>query len=122
MTHYKDVPTLLKIHPEKGIISPVNQWMDYDDNGMLHDYDNKRSNHIRIQFKKNKLHVNKIILRDEIENIDWLIDWIEFYAVSAKCQPYDDGICEMLKFPGGLHEPSLLRNPVDRSFACQWGR
>ena len=70
MTHYKDVPTLLKIHLEKGIISPVNQRMDYDDNGMLHDYDNKRSNHIRIQLKKTKLHVNKIILLDEIENID----------------------------------------------------
>lgn len=33
--HYKDVSTLLQIHPEKRIISPVNQGIDYEDYSMI---------------------------------------------------------------------------------------
>ena len=54
-----------------------------------------------------------------------------FYAVSAIFQPYNGGnLCfindQFGKFlsiprPDGPHEPTLLLNPVKRSFTNQWG-
>ena len=52
-----------------------------------------------------------------------LIDCTGFYDVSAIFQPYNggDNWLIFLRFPTDLHEPTLHRNQVKRSFAWQGG-
>ena len=57
-----------------------------------------------------------------------MIDYTVFYAVSAIFRPYNGAtvnkrwsFVKFWSFPGGPHEPTLHRNQVKRSFACQGG-
>ena len=67
--------------------------------------------------------INNAVVFANIQTLAlWLIDWIEFYAVSPIFQPCNGNDYEMwsgLKFwsfTGGPHETTLHRNPV---IACQ---
>ena len=59
--------------------------------------------------------------------IDWLIDWLDtpyrqyFSHVTAATIISMWSVLNFWSFPGGPHEPSLHRNIVKRSLACQGG-